>query len=110
WYEEGQEQLWALNALFQQADIERRVVGESKSGQPRTVPALVTREVGGPTYYEDLRGVMQVAYPQYGEVEISSDAGVNRRRELARLLAEEDGHQLARAFVNRMWAHFFGYG
>jgi hypothetical protein len=110
WYEEQQETFWTLNAFFQQTHIERRIVGQSQDGQPRTVPALVTREEGGPTYYEDLRGVMQVAYPQYGDVEIEPDAGVNRRRELARLLAEEDGHQLARAFVNRMWAHFFGYG
>jgi len=110
WNEEPQDQFWALNAFFHQTDIERRPVAGAKSGQTRTVPALVTREVGGPTYYEDLRGIMQVAYPQFGGTTIDPSPETNRRRELARLLSQEDGHQLARAFVNRMWAHFFGYG
>lgn len=110
WNDEPQDQFWTLNAFFQQTDIERRSVTDSETGQEQRVPALVRREIGGPTYYEDLRGVMQVAYPQFAGESIDPDAAINRRRELARLLSEEEGHQLARAFVNRMWAHFFGYG
>jgi hypothetical protein len=35
---------------------------------------------------------------------------VLRRRELAELISRGDDLQLARAFVNRTWGHFFGYG
>ncbi len=35
---------------------------------------------------------------------------VNRRRELARLIAQGDDRQLALAMVNRTWQHFFGHG
>lgn len=110
WNEEPQEQFWTLNAFFQQTAIDRQIRTDPLTGEDKPVPVLITREVGGPTYYENLRGVMQVAYPVYAGEEIAADPSVNRRRELARLLSEEGGFQLARAFVNRTWAHFFGYG
>ena len=110
WNDESQEQFWNLNAFFKQTKIQRRQETDPQTGRPRNVPVLVTKEIGGPSYYENRRGVMQVAYPKFGEETIAADASVNRRRELARLLASEDDYQLARAFVNRMWAHFFGFG
>src|SRR5690606_24123234 len=43
--------------------------------------------------------------------EFESGPEVDRREELAKVLAREDpNHQVARAFVNRMWEHFFGVG
>ncbi len=57
-------------------------------------------------------GLMHAAYPTFidgtalpvdGRVKV-----VNRRRELARLITRSD--DLGRALVNRLWAHFLGYG
>ena len=53
---------------------------------------------------------MKVAYPRFNEVEIDPGPETNRRRELARLMTSGEQPQLAAAFVNRMWEHFFSYG
>ncbi len=110
WNDWTQEQFWELNSFFQQAGIERRQEVDEQSGQTRTVRALTDRAVGGPTYFEDLRGIMQVAYPKFDGETIDASRNVDRREQLAQLLSGEDHLQLARAMVNRTWAHFFGYG
>ena len=55
---------------------------------------------------------MQVAYPQYFGKDVDPSGETDRRRELARLMtATEDGPpMIAKAYVNRLWGHFFGYG
>jgi len=48
--------------------------------------------------------------PTYLGTEVSGD-GVDRRDELGRLMCHDDTeHTVARAYVNRMWGHFMGYG
>ncbi len=106
----SQEEFWALNSFFQQTEVVERDTIDPVTKMKRQERALVNREAGGPTFYEDLRGVMRVAYPKLDGQEIKTDASVNRRRELARILASGDRPQLARGMVNRMWAHFFGSG
>jgi hypothetical protein len=71
---------------------------------------LQDEPVSGPTYYEDMRGVVHAAYPGLDEASIDDGEETDRRDELMRLLVADDRHQLAAAFVNRTWAHFFGYG
>jgi hypothetical protein len=105
-----QDEFWAMNSFFQQTKIEDREVVDPVTRQTRKERALVNKPEGGPTYYEDLRGVVRVAYPKFEGREVSPDGSVNRRHELARLLAAGDKPQLARGMVNRMWAHFFGHG
>jgi uncharacterized protein DUF1553 len=80
---------------------------ETQSGR---LPELVTRKVGGPIYYETLRGEMRAAFPVYAGHKIDPGPAVNRRRELGRLIARGDDRQLALAMVNRTWQHFFGNG
>ena len=106
----SQEEFWALNSFFQQAEVVEREAVDPVTKMKRHERALVNRESGGPTFYEDLRGVMRVAYPKLEGQEVDAGPKVNRRRELARILASGDRPQLARAMVNRMWAHFFGSG
>jgi hypothetical protein len=105
----GQEKFWELNAFFSQTQLVEHTV-KSTDGQPQTTRELVTRAEGGPTYFETLGGVVRVAYPKFNGEEVAADAGINRRRELARLMSEGEHPQLAAAFVNRMWAQFFGRG
>jgi hypothetical protein len=107
--EAGQSQFWELNSFFKQTAVERRPV-RGPGGQTQFTEVLVSEPVGGPTFYEDLRGVMQPAYPKFSGVEVSPEPHINRRKELAALLTQGDDPQLAKAMVNRTWAHFFGYG
>lgn len=105
---------WELNSVFQQTAVVTRGVGDrSMKGGARTGPpiaALVTQPEGGPIYYETTNGLMKVAFPRFNGQDVDPAPEVNRRRELARLLTTTDQPQLAAAFVNRMWAHFFGAG
>ena len=107
----SQDEFWGFNSFFQQTSVAERDEVNPQTGQRQKVRALVNDPSGsGPTFYEDLRGVVRVAYPKLESHEVDSRAGVNRRQELARLLADGDRPQLARAMVNRMWNHFFGRG
>lgn len=105
-----QSQFWEINSFFKQTKIVRspRMGAGGKQQSPKL--ELVSVSKGGTTFYETRQGLIQPAYPKYAGVKISDDAGVNRRQELARLMTSGKTDQLARAMVNRMWAHFFGYG
>jgi hypothetical protein len=123
-----QDRFWELNSFFQQTDVVSRAplsretasAGSASAGaasmetgpapMPEIVPEIVTRKVGGPIYYETLRGEMRAAFPVYAGHKIDPGPTVNRRRELARLIAQGDDRQLALAMVNRTWQHFFGHG
>jgi hypothetical protein len=110
-----QNHFWELKSFFQQTEMAPKqgsaVMGAAgASDQPAALPELVSRKVGGPLYYETRRGEMRVAYPVYAGHKIDPGPSVNRRRELARLIAKEDDRQVALSVVNRAWQHFFGYG
>lgn len=71
---------------------------------------LVWDAVNGQMSYE-VKGEKKTAYPKFlGGASVSSDAGIERRTLLAENLVTTDSKQLATAFVNRFWKHFFGYG
>lgn len=71
---------------------------------------LVWDAVNGQMSYE-VKGEKKTAYPKFlGGASVSSDAGIERRTLLAENLTTTDSKQLATAFVNRFWKHFFGYG
>ena len=102
---------WELNSFFQQTTSVYRQRRDPTTGRSLgAFTELVTRDAGGPTYFETLTGFMKVAYPRFNEVEIDPGPETNRRRELARLMTSGEQPQLAAAFVNRMWEHFFSYG
>lgn len=106
-----QEQFWSFNSFFREV---RRV--DHDKYNPRTgrmdddYSELVSTTVEGPVFFEKRNGLMQVAYPEYGGVKITDSENSNRREALAKLVTQGDDRQLAKAFVNRTWGHFFGYG
>ncbi len=105
-----QQRFWQLNACFQQTDVVPSQAYDSQTGTMVTVGwELQDEPVSGPTYYDDMRGVRQAAYPGLDETLIDDGEETNRREELMRLMLTDDQHQLAAAFVNRTWADFFGY-
>ncbi len=105
-----QNQFWELNSFFQQTDIVRDTRRDPESGESVATTSLVSREVGGPIYYETRSGLMLAAFPKFEGEQVSPDPSVNRREELARLMTRGDKPQIAEALVNRLWAHFFGRG
>jgi hypothetical protein len=71
---------------------------------------LVWDAVNGQLSYET-KGGKKTAYPKFlGGKSISKDAGIERRKLFAENLTTTESKQLATAFVNRFWKHFFGYG
>lgn len=108
-----QSQFWQFNSFFRQVRrIDRRRQDPNTGRLVDDYSEVVRRPFDGPVYFEKRSGLMQVAFPevQGRKVDPSSD---DRRGELGRLLLEpvdDDTPLIARAFVNRMWAHFFGYG
>ena len=106
-----QDQFWQLNSFFAQADIVRQEKFDPTLGQMMLAAVeLRDQDVGGPVFFETRTGLMKAAYPVYGSVAVDADPAVNRRRELARLITTGNQPPVADAFVNRLWAHFFGSG
>lgn len=109
-----QSAFWELNSLFQQTAVVNGAEGAAGQMEPsarsRHVAALITQPEGGPIYYETTNGLMKVAFPRFNGQNVDPAPEVNRRQALAQMLTTTEQPQLAAAFVNRMWAHFFGAG
>jgi len=106
-------------------DNRREIYLEQQDGN--LVDRRQAQLASAPIYYELRNGQMQVAYPVYIDGTTLADKlkdkfpeqrlqysksglleHVNRREALAELIVAD--RQFDRALVNRMWAHFFGYG
>jgi hypothetical protein len=112
-----QNQFWELNAFFRQTRALRRFAGR------RDIESieLVNQDFAGETnqpgeavlFYELRNGLSKAAYPAFVDgTPLASNTGyvdqVDRRTELARLIV---GYEtMPQALVNRIWAHFLGYG
>lgn len=122
-----QNQFWEMNAFFRQTHAFREQEEDADRAYARIVDRDFAGEGGDPTkaelYYELRNGKLKVAYPVFVDgtslVSLHADKGedfgdsgylsdVNRRRELADLIAGSD--LFPKAMVNRMWSHFLGYG
>jgi hypothetical protein len=109
-----QNQFWEMNTFFRQVrriDHERydantgRMVEDYSEVVWRNIPP--GQEV---VFYERRDGLVRPAFPIYNDQEIPQDGDINRREELGKLLLADEDRAVARAAVNRMWGHFFGYG
>jgi hypothetical protein len=123
-----QNQFWELNAFFRQTRVEREDYGKTyRDEYARVVDRDFAGEMGDPEsadiYYELRNGQTKVAYPVFVDgtslaakyADKGEDFGnrgylkdVNRRKELAGLILA--AREFDRAAVNRLWAHFLGYG
>ena len=108
-----QKQFWELNSFFRQVRrIDHRRVDPDTGRMVDDYSEVVRRDFTGPVFFEKRSGLMQVAFPILGDERIDPDSE-DRRGELGRLLTRSQGDApplIATALVNRMWAHFFGYG
>lgn len=107
-----QNEYWALNAFFKDTR-QKSVALASKSDVGMEEPAwmLVDRsDKDRMTYFTTRSGLQKAVLPSYDGRTMPVDSDGNRREKLAQLLATDSRHRVARSMVNRMWAHFFGYG
>ena len=108
-----QAQFWEFNSFFRQVrKVDHRKFDEKTGRQVDDYSEVVTRDFSGPVYFEKRSGLMQVAFPRYNGKDVEADA-FDRRKEFGKLLVETDNEEtplIAKAFVNRMWGEFFGYG
>jgi hypothetical protein len=106
-----QNQFWEFNSFFRQVrrnDVDK--FNPTTGQREDDYSELVWTDFNGPVYFETRQALMQVAYPRYFEQDLDPQSA-NRREDFAKLMCHEDPEQqMARAFVNRMWGHFFGYG
>ena len=106
-----QDQFWQFNSFFRQIVKREHRKFDQKVGQMvDDFSEVVPREYSGPVYFERRNGLMKVAYPSYFGAEIEPSGSTDRRKELARLMTSGDRPFISLAYVNRMWAHFFGFG
>lgn len=104
-------QFWEFNSFLKEARrVDHRKLDPASGRQVDDYSELQNGKFDGPVYFEKRNGVMQVAYPNYFGKQIGPDEKVNRRMVFGELLRADEERHVARAFVNRMWAHFFGYG
>lgn len=108
-----QEEYWALNAFFK--DVQQKSVPLAAAGSTGVRKLAWTlqdkpHDKDRMTYFSTRSGLQKAVLPAYDGTKIERDSRENRRQTLARLLKKDSSHRVARSMVNRMWAHFFGYG
>jgi hypothetical protein len=104
-----QANFWNINAFFRQVSAPK---GQPDSGaRAMARPLELTDDLelnsDGLIFYENRKGLVLPARPVFFLEKIKlPDPGVNRRQELAKLVTQSP--YFAKAYVNRLWLHFFG--
>jgi len=114
-----QQKFWEFNAFFRQSRALRRFVSGSTNNEVDHAE-IINQDFAGEgrrpeqaeIYYQLRNGLTKVAYPAFVDGTEIGKSGyvsqINRRNELGKLMMESPF--LDKAVVNRMWAHFLGYG
>ncbi len=112
-----QQKFWEFNAFFRQSRALRRFVSGTRDID---YCELVDQDYAGESrraqeadlFFQLRNGVTKVAYPVFVDGKEIGRSGyvneVNRRAELGKLMMQSE--YLDKMIVNRMWAHFMGYG
>lgn len=114
-----QQKFWEMNAFFRQTRALRRFTPGTRDVSGAE---LVNEDFAGEgispdpdeadIYYELRNGLTKVAYPVFVDGTDIPKSGyvqdVVRRTELGKLIVESE--YLSKMAVNRLWAHFLGYG
>jgi hypothetical protein len=109
-----QQKYWEMNAFFRQV---RAFTGGMRA-RDGGIAQLTDQDFKGESqgkyeiFYEMRNGLTKVAYPVFVDGQEIERSGlvnvVNRRKELADLMVQSPF--FAKSMVNRIWAHFLGYG
>lgn len=113
-----QQDYWALNAFFKDTQkVSVKIASVTNKNSMLDIPWKLEDRKHSPsstndpmTYFENRRGQNIAVLPTFDGQTLDHRSTENRRQALAKLLAADSKDTVARAMVNRMWAHFFGYG
>ncbi len=112
-----QRRFWEMNAFFRQTRSLRRFTPGTRN---LAFVELVDQDFAGEgstpeeaeIYYELRNGELQVAYPVFVDGRVVERSGylseIRRRTELGKMVVDSENLELT--MVNRLWAHFLGYG
>jgi hypothetical protein len=102
---------WGINAFFKgmRATQVRKPDATGMDAYDHT--ELTDEPTDSYVTFDRRNGLVGVAFPRFLDGrKISQGTDVIRRAELGKLIADPNNEALAKAFVNRMWAHFLGRG
>jgi hypothetical protein len=105
-----QRHFWSVNAFFRQVDTPRgRPDANNRMAMARVLEVTENPQLNpeGIILYEERNGVLRSTRAVFLDG-AKPNGGGTRRQELARFVTESP--YFAKAYVNRMWAHFFGRG
>jgi hypothetical protein len=115
-----QSQFWQLNAFFRQTRVRRTSAQRDQAAvqlynanfRGQSTSSGIEGKDEAWIYYELRNGSVGGALPVFVDGSTIAPSGlvskVDRRRELARLIAQSE--YMPTVMANRMWAHFLGYG
>ena len=102
---------WGINAFFKGMRAEN-VTRPSATGQ-EAYDHTDLSDMPTESYarFDRRDGMVGIAFPRFLDGrKISQGQDVNRRAELGKLISDPNNEAMAKAFVNRTWAHFLGRG
>jgi hypothetical protein len=102
----SQDDFWQFAAFFARVPSPRNRGGVRALGRPAAVPVAGPQELIHPRTKQPVFPPKPLDAPPV----LEPDAGGDRREPLAAWLTAPDNPWFARAFVNRVWKHFFGRG
>ncbi len=112
-----QQKYWEMNAFFRQVKAFQGGMRARDGGVAQLADQDFKGENGknpekAEIFYEMRNGLLSVAYPVFVDGQEIDPSGyvnvVNRRKKLAEMMIQSPA--FSKSIVNRMWAHFLGYG
>lgn len=106
-----QADFWGINAFFKGVRTHEKTKANDTGGEVYDHTELADEPTDAYVQYDKRNGMVGIAFPRFIDGrKISQGTDVTRRAELARLISDPGNEDMARAFVNRTWAHFLGRG
>jgi hypothetical protein len=106
-----QQDFWGINAFFK--GIRARTVRKTDATGAEVDDHTELYDEPSDAYasFEQRSGIVGIAFPTFLDGrKIDQGTNVNRREALGKFITASEDNQLAKAFVNRMWGHYFGRG
>ncbi len=102
---------WGINAFFKGIKTEDVTKSNATGMEAYDHTEVSDEPTDAYVSYDKRNGMVGIAFPRFLDGrKISQGPDVIRRAELGKLIADPNNEALAKAFVNRMWAHFLGRG
>lgn len=106
-----QNDFWGINAFFKGIRAENKTAAGPTGTEAYDHTELSDRPTDAFVQFDRRNGLVGIAFPKFLDGrKISQGTDVIRRIELGKFIGDPKNDDVARAFANRMWAHFMGRG